>query len=125
MSTIASQFLVPNLKPELARVYLSSPHMSGLEEQFVQEAFKTNWIAPIGPHVDAFEHECAEMIGIPCTLALNSGTAALQLALLLNGVGPGDEVLVSTFTFVASANPIVYVGGYPVFVDSERNTLRL
>ena len=102
------------------RIYLSSPHMSGQEERFVAEAFATNWIAPVGPHVTAFEEEFAEMVGTPYAAALSSGTAALHLALMLAGVGTGDEVLVSTLTFSASANPIVYLGGRPVFIDSER-----
>jgi pyridoxal phosphate-dependent aminotransferase EpsN len=104
------------------RIYLSSPHMSGLEQEFVAEAFATNWIAPVGPHVTAFEEEFAELVGAPYAAALSSGTAALHLALLLAGVGPGDEVLVSTLTFSASANPIVYLGGRPVFIDSERSS---
>ena len=93
--------------------------MSGLEEQFVAEAFATNWIAPIGPHVTAFEEEFAALVGVTHAAALSSGTAALHLALLLAGVETGDEVLVSTLTFSASANPIVYLGGRPVFIDSE------
>jgi dTDP-4-amino-4,6-dideoxygalactose transaminase len=104
------------------RIYLSSPHMSGLEQEFVAEAFATNWIAPVGPHVTAFEEEFAELVGAPYAAALSSGTAALHLALLLAGVGSGDEVLVSTLTFSASANPIVYLGGRPVFIDSERSS---
>lgn len=102
------------------RVYLSSPHMSGLEQQYVQEAFDTNWIAPVGPHVDAFEREFAALVGVPHAAAVSSGTAALHLSMILAGVGPGDEVLVSTLTFSASANPIVYQGARPVFIDSER-----
>jgi pyridoxal phosphate-dependent aminotransferase EpsN len=96
--------------------------MSGLEQEFVAEAFATNWIAPVGPHVTAFEEEFAELVGAPYAAALSSGTAALHLALLLAGVGSGDEVLVSTLTFSASANPIVYLGGRPVFIDSERSS---
>ncbi|MFN8486686.1 MAG: aminotransferase class I/II-fold pyridoxal phosphate-dependent enzyme [Caldilineaceae bacterium] len=93
--------------------------MSGQEERMVAEAFATNWIAPVGPHVTAFEEEFAELVGAPYAAALSSGTAALHLALLLAGVGQGDEVLVSTLTFSASANPIMYLGGRPVFIDSE------
>jgi dTDP-4-amino-4,6-dideoxygalactose transaminase len=93
--------------------------MSGLEEQFVREVFGSNWIAPLGPMVDAFEREFAEVVGVPYALALSSGTAALHLALLHAGVGAGDEVLVSTLTFAASVNPVVYLGGTPVFIDSE------
>ena len=106
----------------MARIYLSPPHMSGLEQQFVQEVFASNWIAPLGPQVDAFEAEFAAAVGAPYALALSSGTAALHLALILAGVGPGDEVLVSTLTFSASANPVVYLGGRPTFIDSERTS---
>ncbi|MFN8488779.1 MAG: aminotransferase class I/II-fold pyridoxal phosphate-dependent enzyme [Caldilineaceae bacterium] len=109
----------PPLNP---RIYLSSPHMSGLEQIFVDEAFATNWIAPVGPHVSAFEEEFADLVAAPYAAALSSGTAALHLALLLAGVGAGDEVLVSTLTFSASANPVVYLGARPVFVDSERTS---
>ena len=101
------------------KVYLSSPHMSGLEEQYVAEAFATNWIAPIGPHVDRFEQELAAVVGSPYAAAVSSGTAALHLALLLTGVKHDEEVLVSTLTFSASVNPIVYVGARPVFIDSQ------
>ncbi len=101
------------------RIYLSPPHMSGLEEEYVQEAFATNWIAPVGPHVDAFELEFAELVGSPHAVALSSGTAAIHLALLLAGVQRGDEVMVSTLTFSASVNPVVYLGARPVFIDSE------
>lgn len=101
------------------RIHLSAPHMSGLEQELVGEAFATNWIAPVGPHITAFEEEMAALVGVPYAAALSSGTAALHLALLLAGVGAGDEVLVSTLTFAASANPIVYLGGRPVFIDSE------
>lgn len=101
------------------RIYLSPPHMGGEERRLVQEAFASNWIAPIGPHVDAFEQEFARKLGIRHAAALSSGTAALHLAMRLVGVRPGDEVLCSTLTFVASANPILYEGGSPVFVDSD------
>ncbi len=103
-----------------SRIYLSSPHMSGQELEYVQDAFASNWIAPLGPHVDAFERELAAAVEAGHAAALSSGTAAIHLALLLAGVGPGDEVLVSTLTFSASVNPIVYCGARPVFVDSER-----
>jgi dTDP-4-amino-4,6-dideoxygalactose transaminase len=102
------------------RIYLSPPHLSGRELQLVQEAFASNWIAPLGPQVDAFEREFAEAVGAPHALALNSGTAALHLALQLAGVRRGDEVLVSTLTFAASVNPIIYLGAHPTFIDSER-----
>ena len=94
--------------------------MSGDEASLVAEAFASNWIAPLGPHVDAFQQEFARAVDSPNALALASGTAALHLALLLAGVQQGDDVLVSTLTFAASANPIRYLGGSPVFIDSER-----
>jgi len=103
----------------MSRIYLSPPHMSGFEQQYGKETFTSNWIAPVGPQVDAFEQEFAEAVGVPHALALNSGTAALHLSLQLAGVGPGDEVLVSTLTFAASVNPVVYLGGRPTFIDSE------
>jgi pyridoxal phosphate-dependent aminotransferase EpsN len=108
----------------MTRIYLSAPHMSGLEQQFVEDAFRTNWLSSVGPNVDAFEAEFSERIGLPA-VALSSGTAALQLGLKLLGVGPGDDVICPTLTFVASANPIVYLGGRPVFVDSERASWNL
>lgn len=93
--------------------------MSGREQAYLDEVFASNWIAPLGPQVDAFEEEFCRVVGAPYALALASGTAALHLALLEAGVGPGDEVPVSTFTFSASVNPIVYLGARPVFIDSE------
>jgi pyridoxal phosphate-dependent aminotransferase EpsN len=104
------------------RVYLSPPHMEGTELGYIQEAFASNWVAPIGPHVDGFEREFAEYVGTTHAVAVSSGSAALHLALILAGVGPGDEVLVSSFTFSASANPIAYLGGRPTFIDSERTS---
>ena len=108
---------MPNKYP---RLYLSSPHMSGDEQTFIADAFATNWIAPLGPHVDGFQFEFAQAVGAPYAVALSSGTAALHLALLLLGAGEGDEVMVSTLTFAASVNPVRYVGATPVFIDSER-----
>jgi dTDP-4-amino-4,6-dideoxygalactose transaminase len=105
-----------------SRIYLSPPHMSGREQEYIAEAFASNWIAPLGPHVDAFEQEFCQSVGARHALALSSGTAALHLALRLTGVGPGDEVLVSTLTFSASVNPILYEGGRPTFIDSERES---
>jgi dTDP-4-amino-4,6-dideoxygalactose transaminase len=102
------------------RIYLSSPHLSGQEQPYVADAFASNWVAPLGPHVDAFEREFADAVGAPYATAVSSGTAALHLALDVLGVGPGDEVLVSTLTFAASAFPIVHRGATPVFIDSER-----
>lgn len=96
--------------------------MGGEEMRFVNEAFETNWIAPIGPHVDAFEKELAEFNGIDHCAVLSSGTAAIHLALIILGVEPGDEVLCSSFTFSGSCNPVKYVGATPVFIDSEETT---
>jgi dTDP-4-amino-4,6-dideoxygalactose transaminase len=102
-----------------ARIYLSPPHMTGEEESFVHDAFASNWVAPLGPHVDAFEREFCAAVGAGHAAALSSGTAALHLALQLAGVKPGDDVFVPTFTFAASVNPIVYLGARPIFVDCE------
>lgn len=107
---------------KMARIYLSPPHMSGFEEEFVAEAFRSNWIAPLGPMVDAFEKEMCAYVGIPHATALMSGTAALHLALLVLGVKAGDEVICASLTFSASANAIAYVGAEPVFVDSDRKS---
>jgi dTDP-4-amino-4,6-dideoxygalactose transaminase len=104
------------------KIWLSSPHMGTMEQVFVQEAFDTNWIAPLGPHVNGFEADLQAFTGAEHAAALSSGTAALHLALILLGVKAGDEVICQSFTFSASANPIVYQGAVPVFVDSERHT---
>lgn len=104
------------------KIWLSSPHMGGKEEIYVKEAFDTNWIAPLGPHVDGFEKDLAAFTGSNNVAALSSGTAAIHLALILLGVKAGDEVLCQGFTFSASANPIVYQGATPVFIDSENDT---
>ena len=109
----------------LDRIFLSPPHMGEAEQAYVAEAFATNWVAPVGPHVDAFEAEFAEAVGARHAVAVTSGTAALHLALLLAGVGPGDEVLVSDLTFCASVNPILYLGATPVFIDAERTSWNL
>lgn len=106
----------------MKRIYLSPPHLSGLEAQFLKEALESGWIAPLGPQVEAFEREFAEVVGARHALALSSGTAAIHLALILAGVGPGDEVVVSTLTFAASAFPVLYLGARPVFIDSERTS---
>lgn len=100
-------------------ILLSTPHMGDNELAFVEEAFKTNWIAPLGPNVDAFERDIAKIGGKDYASALSSGTAGIHLALLLLGVKTGDRVFCSTFTFAASANPIAYQGAEPVFIDSE------
>jgi dTDP-4-amino-4,6-dideoxygalactose transaminase len=104
------------------KIWLSSPHMGGKEQVYVKEAFDTNWIAPLGPHVDGFEKDLAAYTGSKNAAALSSGTAAIHLALILLDVQAGDEVLCQSFTFSASANPIVYQGATPVFIDSERET---
>jgi len=104
------------------RIYLSPPHMSGFERPLLLDAFDSNWIAPLGPHVDTLEKEFAEQVGVGHSVALSSGTSALHLALLMLGVEPGDEVITSTLTFAATANAITYVGATPVFIDSERDT---
>ena len=103
--------------PTPKRIYLSPPHMGQAERELLLDAFDSNWIAPLGPHVDAFEREFCETVGVPHAAALSSGTAALHLALLMLGVGPGDEVIVSSFTFAATANAVMYVGATPVFID--------
>src|SRR5690606_38065510 len=108
-----------------SRIYLSPPDVGPRERALLLDAFDSNWIAPLGPHVDAFEAEFAAKVGAPHAVALSSGTAALHLALVAAGVGPGDEVVTSSFTFVASANAIRYVGATPVFIDSEPGTWNL
>lgn len=104
------------------RIYLSSPTMHGEEQKYVKEAFDTNWVAPLGPNVNAFEKEMAEYTGCGHAAALSSGTAAIHLALKLLGIKQGDVVFVSDLTFSASCNPIVYENGSPVFIDAEPDT---
>lgn len=105
------------------KIWLSSPHMGGAEIQFVQDAFKTNWIAPLGPHVNGFEQDLETYLGEQVQVAcLVSGTAAIHLALVQLGVGYGDEVICQSFTFCGSTNPIVYQGATPILVDSESGT---
>lgn len=104
------------------KIWLSSPHMGQNELKYVEEAFVTNWIAPLGPHVDNFEKDICNYTGAKHAAALSSGTAAIHLALILAGVEANDEVICSTFTFSASANPIMYQGAIPIFVDSESDT---
>ncbi|GKU75838.1 putative pyridoxal phosphate-dependent aminotransferase EpsN [Paenibacillus sp. L3-i20] len=101
------------------RIYLSPPHMSGREQLYIAEAFESNWIAPVGPHLTDFEKQIATYLGVDGALAVSSGTAAIHLALRILGVGAGDTVLCSSFTFVASANPIRYVGAEPIFIDAD------
>jgi len=107
---------------EMKRIYLSPPHMSGKERHYIDEAFETNWIAPLGPNIDAFEKQLAAYTGAADAVAVSSGTAAIHLSLQLLGVGSGDTVFCSSFTFVASANPIRYCGAEPIFIDSEPDT---
>ena len=104
------------------KIFLSPPNMCGKEREYVNEAFDTNWIAPYGPHLNAFEREMAAYVGVDSALAVTSGTAAIHLALRLYGVGPGDLVFCSDFTFAGSCNPILYQGAEPVFIDSEPYT---
>ena len=106
------------------KILLSSPHMSeeGYEKKFVQDAFDTNWIAPLGKNVNKFEEEIANYVGVDHVVALNSGTAAIHLALIHSGVRAGDVVICQSLTFAASANPIIYQGATPVFVDSDYET---
>jgi dTDP-4-amino-4,6-dideoxygalactose transaminase len=106
----------------MPRIYLSPPHLSGHELEYLQDAVESNWIAPLGPQVDALEQELAGLVGVPNALALSSGTAALHLALVVLGISHGDEVACSSFTFSASANPVVYAGASPVFVDADAAT---
>ena len=105
-----------------SRIYLSSPHMGGNESAFVQQAFDTNWIAPLGANVDGFEQDLGRYVGGVSAAAVVSGTAAIHLGLILCGVQSNDEVICQSFTFSASANPIKYLGADPVFVDSEPDT---
>ena len=115
--------IIVSIMSERKRIYLCLAHMSGNEQKYIQEAFDTNWVVPLGPNVNAFEEELREFEGGQrACVVLNSGTSAIHLALVALGVGAGDEVICQSFTFCASANPITYVGATPVFVDSERDT---
>ena len=109
----------------MTRVYLSPPDVGDEERRLVLEALDSGWIAPLGPHVDAFEADMARRVGVAHAVALSSGTAALHLALLLAGVGPADDVLVPTFTFVATANAASYLGARPVLVDCDPTTWQI
>src|SRR5215831_18778201 len=106
----------------MSRIYLSPPDIGAAERRLLLDAFESNWIAPLGPHVDAFENEFASAVDVPHAVALSSGTAALHLGLLALGVSAGDEVLTSTMTFAATANAITYVGATPAFVDVSPET---
>src|SRR6476620_9893364 len=106
-----------------SKIWLSSPHMGGNEQKFIQEAFDSNWVAPLGPNVTGFENDLEKYIGNNSYVtALSSGTAAIHLGLVLLGVAHNDEVICQSFTFSASANPIMYLGAKPVFIDSEPET---
>lgn len=109
----------------MPRVYLSPPHLGTAEQELVAEAFASNWIAPLGPHVDTFEREVAEAAGVGHGAALSSGTAAIHLALRLFGIAPGDDVLCSTLTFAGTVFPVLYEGARPVFLDADRATWNL
>src|SRR5262245_6807224 len=109
----------------MSRIYLSPPHATDVERQLLLDAFDSNWIAPLGPHVDAFEKEFAELTEVPYAVALSSGTAALHLGLHVLGIGRDDDVVTSTMTFAATANAITYVGATPLFIDVNRETWTL
>lgn len=107
------------------KIWLSSPHLGGGEMKYIEQAMEGNWVAPLGPNVDAFENELSAFTGSPNVAALSSGTAAIHLALIILGVKRSDEVICSSLTFSASTNPILYEGAMPVFIDSERATWNL
>src|SRR3954470_17623686 len=104
------------------RIFLSPPDVSEVERKLLLEAFDSNWVAPVGPDLDAFEAQVAELVGVRHAVALSSGTAALHLALVAAGVRHGDTVLVPSFTFAATANAVTYLGARPVFLDSTADT---
>jgi dTDP-4-amino-4,6-dideoxygalactose transaminase len=106
-----------------SKIWLSPPHMGGGEKKYIEEAFATNWIAPLGPNVTGFEQDLKDFLNDDVEVAcLSSGTASIHLALILSGVNAGDEVICQSFTFSASANPILYLGATPIFIDSEEDT---
>ena len=109
----------------MTRLYLSPPVTTDVERELLLDAFDSGWVAPLGPHVDAFEREFADLVGVPYAVALSSGTAALHLALQLLGVGRGDRVFTSTLTFAATANAVTYTRAEPVFVDAAPDTWTL
>ena len=120
------ELIKEQIKPKInKRIFLSSPHMGKYEKKFIDEAFLTNWIAPLGPNVVSFEEELSKYVGINAGLALSSGTAAVHMAVKLLGVTKGDLVFCSSLTFVASCNPIIYEGAEPVFIDSEPESLNM
>jgi len=107
---------------KLKRIFLSPPHMGGEEIHFVQETFESNYIAPLGPMIDAFEREFPEYVGTRHCVAVSSGTAAIHLALRILGIGTGDEVIASTLTFIGGVTPILFQGAIPIFIDSDRTS---
>lgn len=107
------------------RIMLSRVHLGGTEQKYIDEAFADDWVVPLGPHVDEFEHRLERYLGTDNVVALSAGTAAIHLGLVMLGVGPGDEVICQSMTFAASCNPIVYQGAQPVFVDSEPQTMNI
>lgn len=108
------------------RILLSPPHMGGTEQTYIAQAFQDNWIAPVGPHIDLFENRLVDLLGEKRqVVALNSGTAAIHLGLQLLGVQKGDVVLCQSLTFIASVNPVLYLGATPVFIGSEKETWNL
>ena len=105
-----------------SRIFLSFPHLGGTEMNWIEEAFKGSWVVPLGPNVDEFEKRLSRYLEAPDVVAVSAGTAAIHMAMVMLGVGPGDEVIYQSFTFAASANPVTYQGAKPVFVDSEPDT---
>lgn len=116
------EILQKKYKGMKTKIWLSSPHMGGNEMKYVQEAYDTNWVAPLGPNVNNFEQDICDYSKVGSAAALSAGTGAIHLALVILGVKHGDDVLCSSFTFSASANPITYVGANPIFIDSEEST---
>ena len=108
-----------------SRIYMSPPHLSGNEYQYIKDVLDSNWVAPVGPHLQQFEQQFAAEVGCKHAVAVVSGTAAIHLALRCLGVQTGDQVICSDFTFVASANPIIYQNAVPVFIDSEQESWNL
>ncbi len=119
VNDIGEPVSVVDLKDIDDTILLSTPHMGGYESAYIEDAFRSNWIAPVGPNIDSFESEVADKVGVGYSVAVTSGTAAIHLALRVLGVGPGDYVFCSSFTFIASASPILYQRAEPVFIDSE------
>lgn len=122
MAGLDDEYKIKCIKIPHQKIYLASPHMSGMEKAFVKDAFDTNWLAPLGPNVDAFEKEIADFVSIKAAAALTTGTAAIHMALRSLDVGSGDLVFCSSLTFAASCNPIIYQDAVPVFIDSERES---